>query len=40
VHRIVNDLTHPWVIGYQRHPFLRDFWKYIDVDAEAQTRAA
>ena len=32
VHRILNDLTHPWVIGYKRHPFARDFFKYLDID--------
>jgi ABC-type transport system substrate-binding protein len=31
-HRIRTDLTHPWVIGYRRHPFMRDFFKYIDID--------
>jgi hypothetical protein len=20
------------VVGYRRHPFLRDFWRYVDVD--------
>jgi ABC-type transport system substrate-binding protein len=39
VHRIFTDLTHPWVVGYQRNIFVRDFWKYIDVDtAELQRR--
>lgn len=32
-HRIGTDLLFPWVIGYQRHPFMREFWRYIDVDA-------
>ncbi|MDH4192332.1 MAG: ABC transporter substrate-binding protein, partial [Betaproteobacteria bacterium] len=32
VHRIVTGLTHPWVTGYQRHPVLREFWPYIDID--------
>jgi ABC-type transport system substrate-binding protein len=32
VHRYYNDLVHPWVIGYERHPVLRGFWKYIDID--------
>ena len=31
-HRILTDLTHPHVVGYRRHPFLRDFWRYVDVD--------
>jgi ABC-type transport system substrate-binding protein len=35
-HRIRTDLTQPWVIGYRRHPFMRDFFKYIDVDPALQ----
>jgi ABC-type transport system substrate-binding protein len=35
-HRIRTDLTQPWVIGYRRHPFMRDFFKYIDIDTAAQ----
>jgi ABC-type transport system substrate-binding protein len=31
-HRIATDLMHPWVQGYRRHPFMRDFWRYIDID--------
>ena len=26
------DLMQPWVSGYRRHPFLRDFWRYVDID--------
>ncbi len=32
VHRIYTDLTQPWVTGYKRHPVMRHFWKFIDVD--------
>ncbi|MEQ1806292.1 MAG: hypothetical protein ABL900_13035 [Burkholderiaceae bacterium] len=32
VHRIVTDLTQPWLQGYRRHPFSRQFWQYVDVD--------
>jgi ABC-type transport system substrate-binding protein len=39
-HRVLNDLMHPWVSGYKRHPFMREFWKYVDVDPAAQARAA
>jgi ABC-type transport system substrate-binding protein len=35
-HRIATDLLHPWVVGYRRHPFMRDFWRYIDIDPTAQ----
>ncbi len=33
VHRIFSDLAQPWVVGYSRNIFVRDFWKYVDVDA-------
>ena len=39
VHRILTDLVHPWVYGYHRHPVLRGWWQYIDVDGEAQRKA-
>jgi ABC-type transport system substrate-binding protein len=35
-HRYINDLTQPWLIGYRRHPFARDFFKYVDVDEVVQ----
>jgi ABC-type transport system substrate-binding protein len=39
-HRIFTDLAQPWVIGYHRNIFLREFWKFVDVDmAERQRRA-
>ena len=38
-HRIATDLMHPWVVGYRRNPFLREFWKYIDIDTEVQRKA-
>ncbi|MFL6691474.1 MAG: ABC transporter substrate-binding protein [Ramlibacter sp.] len=31
-HRIGLDLTQPWVVGYLRHPFARDFWRFVDID--------
>ena len=31
-HRIAIDLTQPWVVGFMRHPFARDFWRYVDID--------
>jgi len=31
-HRYVNDVTQPWLVGYRRHPFARDFFKYVDID--------
>jgi ABC-type transport system substrate-binding protein len=38
VHRIWTDLAHPWVIGYHRNVFVRDFYKYLDVDPALQAR--
>jgi ABC-type transport system substrate-binding protein len=39
VHRIWTDLAQPWVTGYHRNIFVREFWKYVDVDpAELQRR--
>ena len=31
-HRILTDVLHRWVLGYRRHPFLRDSWRYLDID--------
>ena len=39
VHRIFTDLAQPWVIGYHRNIFLREFWQYVDVDPALQARA-
>ena len=38
VHRIWTDLAQPWVIGYHRNVFVREFWKWMDVDAEMQRK--
>ena len=36
VHRLFTDLAQPWVIGYDRNVFLRDFWQYVDIDTTLQ----
>jgi ABC-type transport system substrate-binding protein len=39
VHRIWTDLAQPWIVGYDRNVFVREFFKYVDVDtAELQRR--
>ena len=38
-HRIVNDVMQPWVFGYRRHPYMRGFWQYLDVDPELRARS-
>ena len=40
VHRITTDLWHPWLLGFDRNIFVRDFWKYVDVDSAMQERGA
>jgi len=38
-HRFSNDVSQPWLIGYRRHPFARDFFKYIDIDDSQRASA-
>ena len=40
VHRYYNDLLQPWVVGYVRHPVMRGFWKFIDIDAAKNPQVA
>jgi ABC-type transport system substrate-binding protein len=39
-HRIVTDLMQPWVIGFRRNPFMREFYKFLDVDPAIRQREA
>jgi ABC-type transport system substrate-binding protein len=32
VHRIVNDLTQPWLEGYRRPLYGNQWWQYVDID--------
>ncbi len=38
-HRIATDLMQPWVLGYKRNPFIREFWKYLDIDQNLRGKA-
>ncbi|MFN7571968.1 MAG: ABC transporter substrate-binding protein [Betaproteobacteria bacterium] len=38
-HRMETAIWHPWLIGYRRHPFMRDFWKYVDIDLDRLAKA-
>jgi ABC-type transport system substrate-binding protein len=31
-HRILTDMTQPWLLGYRRHPVDSGFWRYVDID--------
>ena len=37
-HRIATDLMHPWVLGYRRNPFVREFYKFLDIDLQVQQK--
>ena len=38
VHRIWTDLAQPWLVGYHRNVFLREFWRYVDIDPAEKAR--
>jgi ABC-type transport system substrate-binding protein len=40
LHRIVNELTQPWLIGRVRHPFSVRWWDYVDVDTALRSGAS
>ena len=39
VHRILTDLSWPWLMGYRRTPYNSDWWQYVDIDATEQAKA-
>jgi ABC-type transport system substrate-binding protein len=38
VHRIRNQLIQPWVLGWRKHQFLHDAYRYVDIDLEARAK--
>lgn len=34
-HRIATDMWHPQLVGFRRHPFMLDYWRYVDIDPDA-----
>ena len=40
LHRIVNDMTQPELIGYRRPLLWQEWWAYVDIDTDAQKRMA
>jgi ABC-type transport system substrate-binding protein len=32
-------LLHPWVIGFKKHPFAHEPWRYLDIDLERRAKA-
>jgi len=37
-HRVFTDITQPWVLGYDKHLYQRDFWTYVDIDTDVLRR--
>jgi len=40
VHRILTDRAHPWRHGYRSPPCWQEWWRYVDLDADAQAQAS
>jgi ABC-type transport system substrate-binding protein len=38
-HRIATDLMHPWAHNYRRHPFMREFFMFVEIDTAARVKA-
>jgi len=38
-HTYANDVSQPWLKNYERHPFWRTPWKFVDIDVGERARA-
>ena len=38
VHRKRNEMIQPWILGWRKHPFLHDCYKYADIDLERRAK--
>jgi ABC-type transport system substrate-binding protein len=36
VHRILTDISWPWINGFRRPPYWLAWWSYVDIDVDAQ----
>ncbi len=39
VHRMYNHMTQGWVLGWAKHPFLHETYRYVDIDLERRAKA-
>ena len=39
VHRIYTDITQPWVLGYDKNLYQRDFYTFVDIDTDVLAKA-
>ena len=38
VHRMRNQLIQPWVLGWRKHQFIHDAYRYVDIDLDLRAR--
>ena len=38
VHRMRNQLIQPWVLGWRKHQFIHDAYRYVDIDLDVRAR--
>ena len=38
VHRLRNQLVQPWVLGWRKHQFLHDAYRYVDIDLDLRAK--
>ncbi len=38
VHRMYNHMVQPWVLGWRKHPFLHEGYKYLDIDLKRRSK--
>ena len=38
VHRLRNQFTQPWVLGWRKHQFLHDAYRYVDIDLAVRAK--
>ena len=39
VHRMRNQFIQPWILGWRRHPFLHEGFRYADIDLERRAQS-
>ena len=39
-HRKRNQLVQPWILGWRKHPFMHESYKYVDIDLERRPKGA
>ena len=37
-HRKRNQLAQPWILGWRKHPFLHEGYKYVDIDLQRRAK--